>query len=90
MTPRMWTRPSASGSARLAQKRAVSSKISAPASQQERVVAGRLPVLPDRVGDVGADVVLLLAAEHLDDAAPLGSTIRSGVVSSPVSADSHA
>ena len=35
MTPRMWQRPSASGLARLAQNRAVSSRISAPASSRK-------------------------------------------------------
>ena len=66
MTPRMWNAPSLSRTARLAQKRAVSSRISAPASRRNAVVAGGLPVLPDGVGDVGADVLLLPAAQDLD------------------------
>ena len=32
----------------------------------EEVVACRLPVLPDRIGDVGGDMLLLRPAEHLD------------------------
>ena len=62
-------RPSASSPARDAQNRAVSSRISAPASQEEVVVAGRAPVLPDRVGDVGADVVLHPAGQDVDQLA---------------------
>ena len=32
----------------------------------EAVVPCRLPVLPDRIGDVGGDMLLLRPAEHLD------------------------
>src|SRR5262249_18205563 len=35
--------------------------------EEESFVAGCLPVLPDRIGDVCGDVLLLLAAEHIDD-----------------------
>ena len=35
--------------------------------EQEIVVPGRLPVLPDRVSDVRADMLLLLAAKHIHD-----------------------
>ena len=58
-------------------------------AKEEIVVAGRAPVLPDRIGDVGADVVLHLAGQDLD-CSPSGPTTRSGVVSMPVSADSQA
>ena len=33
----------------------------------EGVIPCRLPVLPDRVGDIGRDMLLLRAAEHLDE-----------------------
>src|SRR5476649_1223289 len=34
---------------------------------KERFISGGLPVLPDGVGDVGTDVLLLLSAENIDD-----------------------
>ncbi len=34
---------------------------------QKPFIPGGLPVLPDRVGDVRADVLLLLAAKDIDD-----------------------
>lgn len=34
---------------------------------EERVVAGGLPVVPDRIGDVGADLLLLRSAQDIDD-----------------------
>jgi hypothetical protein len=38
-----------------------------PGIQQEGAIFGRLPVLPDRVGDIGADVLLVGAAADRDD-----------------------
>jgi hypothetical protein len=55
----------------------------------EVVVRGCAPVLPDRVCDVGADVVLLLARQDGNDA-PVGRNDRTRRRSSPLSADSHA
>src|SRR5580692_2876164 len=38
-----------------------------PGVEQKPFIPGRLPVLPDRVGDVRANVLLLLAAKDMDD-----------------------
>ena len=47
----------------------------------EGVISGRLPVLPDRVGNVGRDMLLLRAAEHLDEI-PIGADelLRGGLL----------
>ena len=37
--------------------------------EKERVVAGGLPILPDAVGDVGADMLFHLAAKNADERA---------------------
>ena len=62
MTVRTWYVPLRSRVARLAQKRAVSNRIGAGV-EDEAIVAGRLPILPDRVRHVGADAVLHQAGE---------------------------
>ena len=48
------------------QKRAVSSTISRAGIDEEPVVARRTPVLPDCIGDVGADVMLHPAGQNVD------------------------
>ena len=38
-----------------------------PGVEKEPLILGRLPILPDRVGHIRADVLLLLAAQDVDD-----------------------
>jgi hypothetical protein len=55
-----------------------------PGVEQKPFIPGRLPVLPDRVGDVRADVLLLLSAKDRNDLAIrtddlLGRRLRAGI-----------
>ena len=88
-TTRMWQRPSRSRAARDAQKRAVSSISSTPMSTMNSSSAGRLPVLPDRPGDVGGDVVLHEAGEDGHLSRRPGRCRTAAWSRSRVSADSH-
>ena len=54
----------------------------------EGVIPGRLPVLPDRVGNIGRDMLLLRAAEHLNEIAIgadelLGGGLLAGICQTP-------
>src|SRR5262244_4457156 len=69
ITCRMWRLASASDTARDAQSRAVSNMISAPAPAEEVVIAGHAPVVPHRIGDVDADVMLHDTGQDLDHCA---------------------
>ena len=67
MTWRMCRLPSASGAAREAQNRAVSRMISAPAERKNSSSPlARQSTSPDRMGDVGADMLFHHAAEDVD------------------------
>ena len=89
MTWRMCRPPSAPASAREAQKRAVSSRISAPARRKN----SSSPVARQYRHTAYAMSALMCSSilpHRTSTIAPSGATTRSGVVSSPVSADSQA
>ena len=59
-----------------------------PGVEEELYILGCLPVLPDRVGDVGGNVLFLLAAKDIDDLAVwidnlLRRRLRTGIGATP-------